>query len=385
MTDHVQSYVSSERSSRVPAPRFVPSALTQVLSFGRPPPSARQGPSRHKDSPSVVLLDPTGQRVVTDADLYGVIDLASKPRSFVPMTSAPIFDDVVLEREGIWATPRLLPWSGGAPRRDERFHKDPDAAPLVSDRDGETTIAVVLVRKTEESDGGAYIEAVRGGRHVMRTFSDPIDGAISRTRGVALVVNRQAKLIVHEPPFTTPSDATWPVRFESKLGVVSRHGTGLAYDLSFVDEGVAVVSAGTSDGFSTRERHRRDDPGWTSVVTVFDDRTGKEVHRIALPWSVAMPVIAAGPGRFIVAGSKLVAFERGKEAWHLDGGLYRATAFEDGSLAVTRNDELLVLDRDGKELARLRTPDGERFTTPPAIAGDRSIWVATHRDLYVAR
>ena len=61
------------------------------------------------------------------------------------------------------------------------------------------------------------------------------------------------------------------------------------------------------------------------------------------------------------------------------------TAFADGTMAIAAGPELRVVDRDGKILQRLATPEGENITTPPAIAADGSIWVGTATAVYVAR
>jgi hypothetical protein len=43
-----------------------------------------------------------------------------------------------------------------------------------------------------------------------------------------------------------------------------------------------------------------------------------------------------------------------------------------------------LLDRGGAELERLRVPDDELILTPPAIAADASVWLATGKALYRA-
>ncbi|MFO0618188.1 MAG: hypothetical protein U0414_36685 [Polyangiaceae bacterium] len=111
---------------------------------------------------------------------------------------------------------------------------------------------------------------------------------------------------------------------------------------------------------------------------------GRERHRISLDWPLRMPVIDCRGGRVVFAGDRIASYRDGEPEWSIDGGPFRATSFEDGSLAVTQGADLLIVDRLGKTLTKLSAPEGEAFTSPPAIAAVGAIWVATFRGLYVA-
>ena len=65
--------------------------------------------------------------------------------------------------------------------------------------------------------------------------------------------------------------------------------------------------------------------------------------------------------------------------------LILGTAFEDGACALAVGAELRIVGKDGAILQSLRVPDDEVLSTPPAIAADGSIWVATGKGLYAAR
>jgi hypothetical protein len=65
--------------------------------------------------------------------------------------------------------------------------------------------------------------------------------------------------------------------------------------------------------------------------------------------------------------------------------LTQATAFDDGSLAVTTGSELRLVARDGTIAQVFRVDKGEELTTPPAIGSDGWVWVASVKAVYVAR
>ena len=61
-----------------------------------------------------------------------------------------------------------------------------------------------------------------------------------------------------------------------------------------------------------------------------------------------------------------------------------ATAFEGGEVALTVGDTLRIVDRAGTVRQSFTAP-GETFATPPAIAEDGSVWIATEKGIYAAR
>jgi hypothetical protein len=61
----------------------------------------------------------------------------------------------------------------------------------------------------------------------------------------------------------------------------------------------------------------------------------------------------------------------------------RVSSFEDGSLAVVAGKKLELLATDGEVVQSFEA--AEPLLTPPAIAADGSLWVASADALYVAR
>jgi hypothetical protein len=98
------------------------------------------------------------------------------------------------------------------------------------------------------------------------------------------------------------------------------------------------------------------------------------------------PPIDVTDGRLVITGAGLAAVEKGKIVWWQPSTTaVRATAFVDGTLAVAVGPELRIVSRDGAIRQSFHTDEGDVITTPPAIAPDGTIWVATSKALYVAR
>jgi hypothetical protein len=127
-----------------------------------------------------------------------------------------------------------------------------------------------------------------------------------------------------------------------------------------------------------------DDAGGTLHCLSFD---GSERWSLRLPFaSGEEPPVDAGDGRVVVTGAGLASIENGRVLWSAPSKTpVLATAFQDGTLAVTTGPELRIVDRDGSIRQSLRASEDDVITTPPAIAHDGTVWVATQKALYVAR
>jgi hypothetical protein len=134
------------------------------------------------------------------------------------------------------------------------------------------------------------------------------------------------------------------------------------------------------------------------IVVVTEDPSGTTTVRcLAVDgserWATPMPFahgeeppIDMGGGRVGIVGSGVAAIEAGRIVWSGASSVeVRATAFEDGTLAVTMGRDLRIVGRDGMIRQVLKVEEGETITTPPAIAHDGAVWVATAKALYVAR
>lgn len=134
------------------------------------------------------------------------------------------------------------------------------------------------------------------------------------------------------------------------------------------------------------------------IVVITEDPSGTSTLRcLAVDgserWATPMPFahgkeppIDMGGGRVGIVGNGVAAIEAGHIVWSgKSSAEVQATAFEDGTLAVSTGRDLRIVGRDGMIRQVLRVEEGETITTPPAIAHDGAVWVATAKALYVAR
>ncbi len=151
-----------------------------------------------------------------------------------------------------------------------------------------------------------------------------------------------------------------------------------AYDMSITEQGYALLER-IADG-----DHPTADGSWTRVH--FLDARGAVVAESEVPFAASQPPVDGGGGRVHVVGRGIATFQAGKLVYALpSAATMYATAFADGTLAVTEADELRVIGPDDLVRQRLRTAGRESITAPPAIGSDGSVWVATEKTLYVGR
>ncbi len=113
---------------------------------------------------------------------------------------------------------------------------------------------------------------------------------------------------------------------------------------------------------------------------------GHERWSAAVPFTPSEPPIDGGDGRIYVVGNGFAAYENGAAVWSsLASVVQYATAYADGTVALVSGAELRIVGRDGAVKQTFRTAQGEPISTPPAIADDGSVWMATASALYVAR
>jgi len=174
-----------------------------------------------------------------------------------------------------------------------------------------------------------------------------------------------------------------------------------AYDMSIVEGGYALLSVGgpipdprpytdlerTLALQARRVEFPQSAPArWTTILHHLD-AAGKQTWQAEIPFEIYEPPVDAGNGRIYALGNGVAAFDKtGKTLFVQPSPTPMfATAFHDGALALAAGHELRLLDRDGNIHQKFTTAEHEPITTPPAIAADGSIWVATTKALYHAR
>jgi hypothetical protein len=171
------------------------------------------------------------------------------------------------------------------------------------------------------------------------------------------------------------------------------------YDISAGDNGIVLLEAiertaiPTDDlgrrRYEEQARKRALDPtscplAWETVAHVFDP-AGHERWSVRVPFRVLEPPIQAGHDQLYLVGDGVAAVEHGTITWSGAPRRTYGTAFEGGELAAAVGSELRIVAPGGAIKATFRVDQGETITAPPAIASDGGVWVATEKNLYVAR
>jgi outer membrane protein assembly factor BamB len=116
------------------------------------------------------------------------------------------------------------------------------------------------------------------------------------------------------------------------------------------------------------------------------DINGHEQWSTVVPFAVRQPPIDGSDGRVYLAGDGLAAIENGQVLWSKPATeTIRATAFVDGTLAITQVNTFRIIKRDGPNILTYYSRFNEPITTPPAITHDGAVWMASEKSLYVAR
>lgn len=137
-----------------------------------------------------------------------------------------------------------------------------------------------------------------------------------------------------------------------------------------------------NEGKSIKRRIIPDDR--TEILAL--DHEAQIAYRNHVNFPVSEPAIDGGGSRIYLVGRGLAALDDGMITWEWTWPETSfATAFEDGSLALTRGGALIILSRDGEVMSELHTEGDAAIITQPAPASDGSVWFATEKHLYVAR
>lgn len=358
-------------------------------------------------------------------NLSVVTDLPAPPESVLV---SPSGSHVVLV-----TSDHLDAWSGG--QMKPGFAHQPSGSrgvPVVTD----TGVRLGLLHATwggEESR--PHMSAMDERAYEITAWVGPgVDISVAQNLGTLQAPFRMSVQARHTGPgeavsrwaTSTPGLGTAAVLADGRVAVASRagklsllsatgdHATGRAapifevetglsiYALSFTEAGlVALFSEGTVE---EAESLGRPPPGrvasgqWTSGIACFN-AAGAEMWRAHVPFGASGPAVDAAGGRVIVAGRGIAAIEGGRVVWQsATDGVAMVTSFGEGSLAIAVGGELRVVGRAGNPIARLVSPSPPGtssdaapsvppppFVTPPAVAADGSIWIATATRLFVAR
>jgi hypothetical protein len=125
---------------------------------------------------------------------------------------------------------------------------------------------------------------------------------------------------------------------------------------------------------------------WSTRLHVVD-REGKELDQATVPFPVLQPPIDGEGGRFYLSGQGFAAVGGGYKVayWNQSKTPSLATAMLGGDVALALGGELRLVARDGTVRQSLHVAEGETILTPPAVAEDGSLFVATEKAIYVAK
>jgi hypothetical protein len=379
--NYVTPFANSQHNSRVAMPTFLPRSLDLVADFGGK--IVRDKPPH----PTFVLASPGGKHiaVVMDPMIPELVHFtgAGAPESFRSYSSEGTFS-YYFTSGGFWDGDRLDPWLPG-PSILRKPDVEEDGVNAVW-TDGEHWVQISEVLSSENSRPGLnIIRFTRAGTTSLGWIEATPVAACITALGVGAILTGGSDLMAYAPSsLASPTSKESPIFRKALLD----SSLGTPYTVSALNGGFGVVRADSSTNSPTLYSLVVDPwqikTRWSSVVLMVDGE-GRQMWQAHIPWGIRQPPIDGGEGRVIVAGDGIACIVDGEEKWRTDGGLVRATAFGDGAIAITIGPSLKILDSEGKPVCSLETPNQEILETPPAIASDGSIWVASATHLYVAR
>lgn len=420
-SSYLTEYGSSLRSSRIGVPFRPKSSWAAVAKLSATPdfvyvdPSTRRVAIRHGNrvtlGSTAGVLDRTAGRMTS----YGWVPFALMPwGTLVDGQAHDMAGEIPPERSGIQTM--LDNQAGVIERGGLQF-----AQAVVGD--SHAAIAFRHASRQEPAEE-VYVTVERHPSDLSRfsVWHEHVkgmgSGAIAADLRIAVALARRGELVadyrlptgakgrflVFAPGGDPASDPAKNHGIRKSLALVSRDLDESPYDVSVIEPGFALLSGEDErlreGAFHDRKpdieeaRFRRvcrvrvgaEKVGlhWSTVVHRLD-REGREVWRAKVPFEVLEPPIDGGAGRVYVAGNGIAALRDGKVLWGWAQAMPAyATAFEDGALAVASGGELRILSPEGAVLQFFRAREGERFSTPPAIGEDGSVWAATDHALYRA-
>ena len=353
---YISPFASSLRNSRVGVPnrRYsqIRSATPQNCAEEDPAPTLFGG---EDFVPNFVLVSPDTRHVVVNAP-NRIYSMRTSDNTCLLSQTKPTTPPVVwVDNYGFMIGFGYSSWDGKKLREVSPSGAD---WKRVFRKEENKSILIFECRDTvmDEYDDLLFgIEGFVGSWHTSEQYGI---GAISTDWHTVLVLDN-GDLQVHGPEYTDRGPLLYVKR---SLGLRAAHlslAPPLIVVLSYENDGTRVLGL---DGLGVEQ--------WSVFVNI----------------KAEQPAIDGGNGRLFIAGNGLAALQDGSVLWsHPDPNVTKATAFEDGALAVSAGPELRLMTRDGTIKQVFRTEDNEPIETPPAIASDGSIWVASAKQLYVLR
>lgn len=402
---YVTDFGSSLRSSRVLGKPRSYQHLRRIP-IG-PLPKSTLVPSEAKLVPRMVLVTPDAQHIVVDwGESFEIRTGDAKPASLGYKGHGGL---LYLRNERPYMMGNLYTWSGEPEQFGKPIHgKSPDRGLLSSVRisadmraffcQGEgsreeptnlwTSVFVERFLEPDQSYGSVlYILGYPSYRFALGIdwprSSSAIDAAFW-----GVVALRHGQLHVLSNQGLSPQN-----------GPTVDHAISVGYhvaDISIVPPGMVLVEeAAPEPARFDLDLAAQEVP---STTVHYLTPQGTEQWKATVGFGLGQPPIDCGDGRICLAGFGLASVVNGKVEWsmkaprlpsqkswptgYLPPAPVRATAFEDGTLAVANHRALQILAKDGSIKQGFTVAEDELITTPPAISPDGRVWVATQQALY---
>ncbi|HYQ01119.1 MAG TPA: hypothetical protein VER96_20755 [Polyangiaceae bacterium] len=374
-------YGSAARSSRVGVRRRELQGLQQLHpldpAFG---------------APEFVLLDAHASHIFVDAKKGATIFAGNAPPHSIERWDRPRFA-TIYERGFVYGT-GAMDWNWEKVKRESLAHSDLED-PLVAQFEGDHLLYVMrfstehppLRRYNVYSRDLSAGEKARGPRdwEVIIDIDTPVPTivpAIDANGRAVLIVNEDEPRLIVLGRDRAP-DSKKPAR-EAERALPRERFYAISTPLGSIALLSAQLTKDADDLTGGTPLHRDMASQWRTRVRVLSER-GADQWQAEVPFEVLEPAIDGGDGAIYLVGNGVARAEGGHITWSAPSRKrMRATAFATGELALAVGSELRIVGRDGTILQTFKTPNQEPILTPPALAADGRVYVATHSALLVA-
>ena len=389
-------WVDGTRASHASAARRTLGALTRVVTF-----DALTGAlaARPLGRVTHVLPAPDGSHVVVQgADAAWIFDMNGAHIGSIPRSTGDGLTFVT--SGGVFRNLEEHDWKGDRATH-EIFLPIGRAGRVWATYVNGTTAVVVNQQAIEGNHASRTPEqiVVVANHLVAGSLADKLIGAsvLPATWGMGAITRKGEAVVL-----TTGGDLhVYAHEANDELSLKQLHASHVplaGYDVSIVNGALAVLVAAGVPNVDDAEWHGPYQ-GATDLFTRFDQLggahwkthlhlvslTGTVGAPLAVPFEVLQPPVDGGGGRIYLAGNGFAAVQDGKLLWsQAPTARTLVAAFAGGEVALTIGKELRIVERDG-HIGQTFATAGEAITTPPAIAPDGSVWLATEKAIYAAR